>query len=185
MNNPEFWSSVGFWVLVGGLVGEGLVISFVPSGKLEKALAVLCTLVVIVGVAVEHIADSRRLADRTLSDGQVATIVADLKPFEGQLFQITTFWDMREPLALSNRLYGALIAAGWKYDKPRTGSFMLGGMEGVQILAHPAAKPEAKKAREELLSIPNRYGLSAVPKEQNAPNNPSDELYINVGTKPE
>jgi hypothetical protein len=63
--NPEFWSSVGFWILVAGLVGDGFVIILVPSGKLEKILAVACTGVIIVGIAVEHVADSYRFGPAT------------------------------------------------------------------------------------------------------------------------
>jgi uncharacterized membrane protein len=74
VNNPALWSSVGFWILVGGLIGDVLVIGLVPSGKLEKVLAVLCTLVVIAGVAIEHAADAQRFADRRLTAEQQHSI---------------------------------------------------------------------------------------------------------------
>jgi hypothetical protein len=55
----EFWSAVGYWILVAGLVGDIIVIA-IPAHKarLEKALAVFFTIVIIVGVAIEHRADA-------------------------------------------------------------------------------------------------------------------------------
>jgi hypothetical protein len=51
----ELWSSVGYWILVGGLIGDILVL-VVPAHRqrLEKVLTALFTIIIIVGVAVEH-----------------------------------------------------------------------------------------------------------------------------------
>jgi hypothetical protein len=55
----EFWSSVGYWILVAGLVGDVLVL-VVPRHRerLEKILTAVFTIVIIAGVAIEHRADS-------------------------------------------------------------------------------------------------------------------------------
>lgn len=54
----EFWSSVGFWILVAGLVGDLLVL-LVPKNRnrLEARLTMIFTFAIIVGVSVERIAD--------------------------------------------------------------------------------------------------------------------------------
>ena len=57
--NEEFWSSVGYWILVAGLVGD-IVVLTVPRHRerLEKVLAAFFTIVIIIGVAIEHRADA-------------------------------------------------------------------------------------------------------------------------------
>lgn len=54
----EFWSSVGFWLLVAGLVGD-LLVPLVPKhrNRLETGLTMVFTFAIIVGVAIERIAD--------------------------------------------------------------------------------------------------------------------------------
>src|SRR5665213_1213319 len=56
----EFWSAVGFWILVAGLTGDMLILA-IPEhrGWLEKSLAAVFTIVVIIGCAFEHIADGK------------------------------------------------------------------------------------------------------------------------------
>lgn len=55
----ELWSSVGYWILVVGLVGD-IAVLVVPKHRerLEKLLAAFFTIVIIVGVAIEHRADA-------------------------------------------------------------------------------------------------------------------------------
>jgi hypothetical protein len=112
VQNPVFWSSVGFWILVVGLVGEAAVILFVHSGKLEKALSVICTVVIIAGVAVEHVADAKRFSSRTLAREQQAEMAATLKPFAGTPFDFAVQTDS-EPIALMEQIAAALKSAGW------------------------------------------------------------------------
>ena len=56
----EYWSGVGFWILVFGLIGDILILA-IPEhrGRLEKGLAAFFTIVVIIGCAFEHIADGK------------------------------------------------------------------------------------------------------------------------------
>jgi hypothetical protein len=58
ISTQEFWSSVGYWVLVAGLIGDILVLA-IPAHRerLEKILAAIFTAVIILGVAIEHKAD--------------------------------------------------------------------------------------------------------------------------------
>jgi hypothetical protein len=128
----------------------------------------------------------QRLADRQLTNQQVAEIANKLKPFTGQEFSIVTYWEMREPLAFTNRVYGTLDLAGWKYIKLETATFMLGGIEGVQVWRHPNAEERVQKAADALVAALNDTGVATVLKLQNTDNNPIDnKLTLDVGTKPD
>ena len=125
-----------------------------------------------------------RLADRSLTDAQVRVIADKLKLFSGQEFGITTYWDLKEPLSMANRIYGALNLAGWKYLKPESATFLLGGVAGVLVYVHPAADELTKKAAASLVSALTKEGITLELREQNDPKNPNNRLYFNVGTKP-
>lgn len=60
ISGQEFWSSVGYWILVVGLIGD-ICVLVVPEERkrLEKILAAFFTIVIIVGVAIEHRADAK------------------------------------------------------------------------------------------------------------------------------
>lgn len=123
-------------------------------------------------------------APRSLSNRQIQDIANRLDKFKGQKFEITTFWDLPEPVALSNQIYVALLGARWEFERPENGSFLLGGMEGIQIWVHPKADTEVREAAENLVSALNDDALDAVLKLQN-PNNAKDsKIHLNVGTKP-
>jgi len=72
IGNKEFWSSVGHWMVVAGLVGD-IIVLVVPKHRerLEKLLAAFFTIVIIVGVAIEHRADAD--ISVLVSQEQVAT----------------------------------------------------------------------------------------------------------------
>jgi hypothetical protein len=124
------------------------------------------------------------MADRVLTDQQLEQITKEVKQYEGQEFQVVTYWDMKEPLALANQLYTSLDRAGWSYIKPERATFMLGGTEGVQVWRHPGADDRVQKAADALVTALNDAGLVAVLKLQN-PANPIDKkINLNVGTKP-
>jgi hypothetical protein len=59
IKSEEFWSSFGYLILVTGLIGD-IVVLVVPRHRerLEKLLTAFFTIVIIVGVAIEHRADS-------------------------------------------------------------------------------------------------------------------------------
>jgi multidrug efflux pump subunit AcrB len=126
----------------------------------------------------------QRLADRKLTDAQVRAIADVLKTFAGQEFQITTFWDLKEPLAIANHVYSALNLAGWKYIKPESAEFLLGGIAGVLVYVHPAADERTKKAADAVVFALINEGIDSELRKQNAPNSPNSKLHINVGTKP-
>jgi hypothetical protein len=127
---------------------------------------------------------TKRMADRVLTDEQVQQIANKVKAYAGQEFQIVTYWDMKEPLALANQIYTSLDRAGWKYIKPESAAFMLGGTEGVQVWRHPDAEDRIQKAADALVAALKDADVAAVLKLQNAANPIDNKINLNVGTKP-
>jgi hypothetical protein len=121
---------------------------------------------------------------RLLTDEQLARIAGKLVAFKGQEYAITTFWDVKEPLAISNRLHQALTMAGWTYIPPGPGgAFLLGGVVGVQVWSHPSADQQVRDAAKMLIEALNAEDIEAFAKEQ-SPQNPKDnKIALNVGTK--
>lgn len=77
--HQEFLSSVGYWILVAGLIGDILVLA-IPAhrGRLEKSLSAIFTVIIIVGVAIEHRADSKIAALVSQEETSTALRVAGL-----------------------------------------------------------------------------------------------------------
>lgn len=133
----------------------------------------------------EIIALETRLAPRMLSDAQVAEIAKALALFAGQEFDIVTYWEAKEPSALANRIYEALTSAEWKYIKPQTGEFLMGGIEGVQIWSHPDADKPTKEAVARLVTVLTGEHIAARAKDQNPTNNlKHNKITVDIGTKP-
>jgi hypothetical protein len=125
-----------------------------------------------------------RMADRKLTDAQVKNISDAVRPFAGQEFDVTPYWDLPESLTIANRIADALMAGGWKYVAPEKSGFMLGGISGVQVWTHPTADDKIKRAAESLLAALNRENVVSVARTQNPANPPDSKLHLNVGTKP-
>jgi hypothetical protein len=125
-----------------------------------------------------------KIAPRDLSAAQVETIGAALRPFSGQHWTVATYWNSKEPLGLTNKIFTALAAAGWQYDDEGTKGVLMGGFEGVLVYVHPQASPRAKSAANALIASLNAEQISAMLKEQNNPSNPNDKLELVVGSKP-
>jgi hypothetical protein len=126
----------------------------------------------------------QRLADRALTDEQLSQISNKIKKFSGQEYGITTYWDLKECMAISNRIAVGLERGGWRYVKPTQATFMLGGTEGVQVWVHPDADDSVKKAAVALVTALNDEDMDAVLKEQNPANPKDNKIHLNIGTKP-
>lgn len=127
----------------------------------------------------------QRLADRNLSDEQFATVVEKLKAFVGQQYRVVTFWDLREPMAISNRISRAITAAGWEYlQLGPGGGILLGGLAGVHVYVHPQATPAVRNAARTAVEALSAEEISAELREINDPANPTNIIQFNVGTKP-
>jgi hypothetical protein len=124
-----------------------------------------------------------KLADRTLTDEQVRSIVAKLGVFSGQAYTVTAYWDSKESLGIANRIHSALLLARWAYSDEGSKSMMLGGEIGVLVWTHPDAGESTKKASGSLIDALNAEGIEAAPRLQNPKNPKSDTISINVGAK--
>ena len=124
-----------------------------------------------------------RLADRKLTDEQVATIADSIKPFAGQQFELVTYWDIKECMAISNRIYDALHLANWEYLKLQRAEVLFGGVSGVLVYVNPKADEKTKNAAGELVRALNHANIYSEQKEENDPT-PNNKIQLNVGTKP-
>jgi len=86
-----------------GLVGD-FVVLFIQSGKVEKRLAVTFTTLIAIGVAVEHFADAKRFAPRSLSASQQKTLVTKLSKFAKQKVVRLTYEDDQEASELATQI---------------------------------------------------------------------------------
>jgi hypothetical protein len=93
-----------------------------------------------------------RFADRTLTDSQAEIVVRKLAAFPGQEFTVTTYTGLREPLALANRILGAIAAAGWKPIKSEAIA-LFPGISGIQVYRHPDADSSTREAADALVSV--------------------------------
>ena len=117
-----------------------------------------------------------------LSDEEANGLALAVAPFAGQKYDCTTFWDMREPLAFTNRVHHILQNNGWSYMKDTQKGFLLGGLEGVEVYAHPQAPIQVQLAADALVATLN--GLGHATKRKAAGGEVHDYLSINFGTKP-
>src|SRR5260221_6088902 len=175
--SPVLLSWIGFLILALGLLGEVGVYLLSPKWKtLHGGLVFTFAAVVLVGYLIGHIGDDEiiaklteraekaegRLADRVLTDAQLDSIAGKIKEFAGQQFDITTFWDLKEPLATANRIYLALQMGGWTYIKPDSQGFLLGVLAGVHVWVHPGAAEKTKRGAEALISEMIAEGMESV-----------------------
>jgi hypothetical protein len=123
------------------------------------------------------------LADRVCGNAQSEVIAANTKPFAGQEFQLTTYWESKEPMAVSNCIYGALLGAGWKFIPYEHGSALLGGIIGVLVYVHPEAAQQTKNAANTLVSVLVKEGIQSELRQQNDPSHPNNTIILSIGTK--
>ena len=125
----------------------------------------------------------QRLADRTLTDAQVAAIAAKLKPFPGQQFEFVTYWDLKEAVNIGSRISVALAVAGWTFVPQKTWSAMTSRLAGVVVYDQPNSSETTKEAAIALVSALNSEDISA---ELRAGNDTklNNKITIAVGEKP-
>jgi len=127
-------------------------------------------------------------APRHLTDEQVRDMADRLRPFAGQEFDVTPYWDNSESLDFANELADLLVHdADWIYVKPAQTGHMLGGKIGVFVWSHPDADTRTKMAVAALVSALIDNGFAAAPRAQNpggtGTNVKNNKIGINVGSK--
>ena len=143
---------IGEYLLIAGLVGDLLVISFLQSRKrAEKICSIIATAIIIVGVGVEMFAGGRAddvvrkmRAPRLLGSTRQAEIAEKLRPFgahESVLFEISDIDG--EIVGITRDISKALSSAGWKagFDRwpPTPPEWLRAPGQGILILVSPAA----------------------------------------------
>lgn len=120
--------TVGLWLIILGLVAEAAVIIFVPSGSVEKSLSVTFTLVIALGVWVEHIGAESIAGPRVLTQEQRGRIVDKLKQFSGTEYDVAISDSEPEILDLVLAIELVLSTAGWtELDWKGTGQALIRG----------------------------------------------------------
>lgn len=130
-----------------------------------------------------QLALERYRAPRELTSEQQGRIVSALRKFAGQEYEITTFWDLKEPLAFAESLNRLLQIAGWKFVSDGKRGFILGGLAGVQVWMHPDADTPVKEAVNGLIEALKAEQVETSLKLQNPQNPKSNKIALNVGTK--
>lgn len=126
----------------------------------------------------------RTLADRQLSDEQVERIVQALRPFSGQEYGVTPYWDSKESSNIAERINQTLQKAGWRLLQPTGYHSLLGGLVGILVWRHPEADEQTKAAAVALVAALSNAGLHTELRIENPTNNPKhNKINLSVGSK--
>ena len=125
-----------------------------------------------------------RFSDRTMTDEQVRMIADKLRSFSGQEFEAITYPDLREPMALFNRIIGCLAMGGWRYIPPERRSDLLGGVSGVQVYIHSLAGDQVRKGADSLVSALIKEGIAASLRLEPPQVPQYSRVKLVIGTKP-
>ncbi len=195
----EFWNSVIVWaIIISAIAGAISIVAGFVAGIVGYRVSDLTQKETSAQIAEANaraaeanargaeanLALEKYKAPREIDAAGSELITSKLNQFAGQEYKFTTFWDVKEPLAFSLQLHTILQSAGWKYiPHGKGGSFLLGGLSGIQVYIHPAAEPKTKEAADALVSVLAQLDFAPVLKEQD-PSNPTDNLIqLNIGTK--
>lgn len=126
-----------------------------------------------------------RLADRQLTDKQIAIIASKLRSFAGQEFQLTTYSQLTETKAFADRIQSALSRAGWKFIAPDPSASLLAGTAGVNLYVHPEASELTQKAAKAFVAALTEHGVDAtlMPPDLTLSGTPTNKIDVCVGTK--
>jgi hypothetical protein len=125
-----------------------------------------------------------RLAARTLSDDQVATIKSQLHRYAGQAFEIIPYWQNRESLDIANRIADTLTGAGWTIDQPKAATMLVGVVTGVTVSTDKDAPSATQQAASALIAALNDHQIEARRDQDSGISPPTGKIYMNVGIKP-
>jgi len=163
----EFLSSLGYWILVAGLIGDILVLA-IPErrGCLEKVLSAVFTVIVIVGVAIEHHADAKiavlisqaesstalKVTGRNLSPEQQDSVARQLNRFAGKRVGIFVYADDPEISHVGDTMRTLLMKSHWAIAEFLTGREFSRSVVGILIEVVPNADTMSRNAAAALAS---------------------------------
>lgn len=127
----------------------------------------------------------KEMAWRSLSGEQTASLVSAMHAFAGQLFTIATYPDDPEAVNFASDLVNTLVAAGWRFDKPK-GPLAFGVETGLRIEIAPSKLERFGPITTALSSGLNEIGIRANATVRGAleTENPN-AITIRIGKKPE
>jgi hypothetical protein len=111
--SPKLLETTGLWMIISGLIGDAIIIAFVPSGTVEKVLSAASSLVIAAGVFIEEVGSKAADAPRELSENDARTLSKTLSEFSGTPFAVET--DPAAEYKFVNALIAALQRAGWRW----------------------------------------------------------------------
>jgi hypothetical protein len=97
-----------------------------------------------IGQKSEIIELQHRLAARSLSEVQKASIASRLKQFPPQAIQIIPYWQDRESLDIANAIAAALVKDGWTIHNPERYTALIGVVAGVYMSVDKHASDSTK-----------------------------------------
>lgn len=121
---------------------------------------------------------------RTLTDQQLRAITDQVRPFAGQEYEVITYWDDKEPMAISNRISRGLVRlASWRPEQPKRFEALLGGVKGILVYVDSKADEKTKRAAAVLASALERAGGLECRLESTHGSEYPNKIQIQVGTK--
>ena len=127
-----------------------------------------------------------KLAPRTLKGESQNAVVAAIKQFAPQTFDILWYSDDPESTNLANDIFAAFQRAGWKVDRPSESWLGFGVQLGVIIEFTPEKKDELASTCKTLADAFVKEGIVTVtqPKEREDKERKPTTLVIRVAKKP-
>jgi hypothetical protein len=202
--SPATLKSTGVWMIIVGLAAEAIVIFAIPSGTFEKSASVVCTVVIALGVWVEHVGSHALEMPRNelIEPAKVREeIVAKLHPFAGTKYDLGHPQIAREVWNFMWQFEPVLAKAGWiqmdwiggvRFQKqgdwpkdPATGQKYWYGeanVSNVSIEVRPAYWDKLMPAASALTDALHAIGITARYDNNNTSQN-DDAIHILVGPK--
>lgn len=112
--SPKTLETAGLWMIIAGLIGDAIIIAFVPSGTVEKVLSAVSSLIIAAGVLIEEIGSKAADAPRELDENDAKLLSETLNRFGRIPFAVET--DPAAEYRFVNALTAALQQAGWQWQ---------------------------------------------------------------------
>jgi hypothetical protein len=203
--SPETLKTLGFRLIIWGLIAEAIVIVFVPSGGLEKTLSAIFTLAIAAGVWIEGIgfdaiAAMSKRTRREVLEGKLPLITETLKPFANISFDAGIGPNDKDVEDFLWDLEPGLWAAGWKQIDWQYSDFQGGGSgqrrgnsgrpaigrvaaSNVSIQIHPGQEPLFEEAAKALVAILKKTGFEAQIDGFNIHNANARAIHVLIGPR--
>ena len=111
-------------------------------------------------------------------------MAARLRPYAGQVYDVTAYWESKESEGFAEQLHQVLQLASWKFLPMEKWRGLLGGITGVFVGYHPQADERTKQAAAMLITALSLDGFQAEAQVENPTNNPKHNIiHLTIGSK--